>query len=144
MVVHEWLDGIETAGLDDEADSVPKKTWLHVAAVSKPGKIAFYIGKKKIEFEKKSESAQPFSLTLNPAKGEFNVDELLLDETAAVQFEAFRENTENRVPYAALDHREKWLVLEAQDPEKVKTNLFETEQFRAAVRAVIDSDTQGV
>jgi hypothetical protein len=142
IVIHEWLNGTETAGLDDVEDAMPKKTWLHVAAVSAPGTIALYIGNKKIEFDKKSDAAGPFSFTLNPAKNEFNADELLLDETAAVQFADFAENTEGRVPYAALDCREKWLVLEAQDAGKVKTNLFETEQFRAAVQAVIN--TQGV
>ena len=146
-VIHTWLDGEETASLDDEStllNTIPRKTWLHVAAVATPDIIALYIGSKKIEFEKKSEAAGPFALTLNPAKNEFNVDEILLDETAAVEFEEFAENTEGRVPYAALDYREKWFVLEAQTPDKVKTNLFETEQFRTAVQAVIDSNTQGV
>jgi hypothetical protein len=140
MVIHEWLGGSETASLDGAA--APKKTWLHVATVATPDSLALYIGNKKIEFDRKSEAAAPFSLALNPAKNEFNADELLLDETAAVPFADFAENTEGRVPYAALDCREKWLVLEAQDPGKVKTNLFETEQFRAAVLAAIN--TQGV
>jgi glutaredoxin-related protein len=144
IVIHKWLGGEETASLDDEMIAIPPRTWLHVAAVSTPDIIALYIGDKKIEFEKKSESAGPFALTLNPAKNEFNVDELLIDETAAVGFGEFAENTVARVPYAALDYREKWFVLEAQSPDKVKTNLFETEQFKAAVRAVIDSNTQGV
>jgi hypothetical protein len=146
IVIHKWLGGEETVSLDDEAllTPIPKKTWMHIAAVSTPDIIAFYIGDRKIEFEKKSEAAGAFSLMLNPTKNEFNVDELLLDETAAIEFEEFAENTGGRVPYAALDHREKWFVLEAQSPDKVKTNLFETEQFRAAVQAVIDSNTQGV
>jgi hypothetical protein len=144
IAIHKWLGGEETASLDDEMIAIPQKTWLHVAAVSTPDIIALYIGGKKIEFEKKSEAAGPFALTLNPAKNEFNVDELLIDETAAAGFGEFAENTGGRVPYAALDHREKWFVLEAQSPDKVKTNLFETEQFRAAVQAVIDSNTQGV
>jgi hypothetical protein len=144
IVIHEWMNGngTETADLDKEMIAIPKRTWLHIAAVSTPEILAFYIGGKKIEFDKKTNSALKWSLALNPAKNEFNIDELLLDETAAVPFADFAENTEGRVPYAALDYREKWLVLEAQDPGKVKTNLFETEQFRAAVQAAIN--TQGV
>ena len=49
------------------------------------------------------------------------------------------QNTSDRIPYAALDYRQKWFVLEAQDPALIKTNLFDCEQFRAAVQAVIDS-----
>jgi hypothetical protein len=97
IAVHTWLGGEETASLDDEAtllNTIPRKTWLHIAAASTPDIIALYIGGKKIEFEKKSEAVGPFTLILNPAKNEFNVDELLLDETAAVQFAEFAENTE--------------------------------------------------
>jgi hypothetical protein len=123
ILTHEWLNGAETASLDDEGIALPLKTWLHIAAVSGQGKIAVYIGSKKIEFIKRSVSAGPFSLTLNPAKNEFNIDELLLDETAAALFETFKDNTQDRVPYAALDYRENWLVLEARDTDKVKTCL---------------------
>jgi hypothetical protein len=74
----------------------------------------------------------------NPDQNEFNLDELMLDETAAADFDIFSANTEGRIPWAALDFTQKWFVLEAQDPALVKTNLFETEQFKAAVRAVIN------
>jgi hypothetical protein len=99
--------------------------------------LSLFIGNNRIDFDKAS-AAGPLTLCVNPARLEFNLDELMLDETAAVNFDQFAANTGARIPWAALDWTEKHFVLEAQDPALVHTNIFESEQFREAVYAAID------
>jgi hypothetical protein len=138
ILLHEASSGCsEYVSLDDEGIVIPRKIWFHLAVIATQDTIALYIDDRKIEFDRQSDFAQPFSLTLNPMQAICNIDELLLDESVAVSFDAFLENTDKRIPYAALNHQERWFILEAQDTNKVKTNLFETEQFKAAVRAAI-------
>jgi hypothetical protein len=145
IAVHAYSSGgSETASLDDAGITIPEKLWVHIALIATPDVIALYIDEQKIEFNRKSNSAQPFSLILNPMQAVCNIDDLLLDETAAVSFAVFKQNTSDRIPYAGLDYREKWFVLEAQDTQKVKTNLFETPEFRSAVRAAVEEIQEGV
>jgi hypothetical protein len=124
--------------MDNEGIAFNPKTWIHIAVVTTPDAISLFIGDKRIDFTKQSISNQSKILEINPYMFEFNLDELMIDETTESDFIKFAENTINRVPYAALSHEQKWFVLEVDDPMKVKTNLFETEQFKAAVRAVIN------
>jgi hypothetical protein len=138
-VVHEWLNGRETASLGSAGIDIPDKTWTHLAAVQTHTGISLFVKDKRIDFVRRSRSAHPMSFEFNRGKTLFNIDELFFDASAEVDFAAFCENTDERIPYAALDYKEKWFVLEAQDTAKVKTNLFETAQFRAAVQAVIDA-----
>jgi hypothetical protein len=142
--VHQWgNNNEETAILYDAGIDLPAAAWIHIAAVATQNILSLFIGESRIDFERKTQSAQLFSLTLNPDRHELNLDELLLDATAAIPFDQFTANTSMKIPYAALDYREKWLVLEAQNTAQVKTNLFETDAFRAAVAAAI-ADLQGV
>jgi hypothetical protein len=138
-IIHEALDGThEIASLDDIELTIARRTWLHIAAVSTPDTLSFFIGGNRIEFNKIS-MAGPLAVGINPAKHEFNLDELMLDEVEAANFDQFTANTAARIPWAALDYTEKHFVLEAQDPALVHTNIFESEQFREAVYAAIDA-----
>jgi hypothetical protein len=136
-VTHTWSVGTETVYLDESIE-ISEKTWIHIAAVSTPESLSLFIGKARVDFVKRDGPSQQTTFTLNEWQREFNVDELSINPGVAVDFGAFSDNTENRIPYAALDHHKKWFVLEAQDPALIKTNLFDSEQFKAAVQAVID------
>jgi hypothetical protein len=138
-VTHTWSGGTETRFLDDLGFIIASKTWLHIAVVSTSSTLSLFIGKSRVDFLKQDGAAQQMTLTLNEGQTEFNIDEFSINPGAAVNFSEFSDNTDNRIPYAALDYRQKWFVLEAQDPALIKTNLFESEQFRTAVQAVIDS-----
>jgi len=137
-VIHTWEGGTETRSLDDLGFVVASKTWLHIAAVSTLDTLSLFIGKSKVDFAKHN-SIQRMTFTINEGKREFNIDEFSINPDVAVSFDDFSDNTDKRIPYASLDYRKKWFVLEAQDPNLVKTNLFNSEQFKAAVQAVINS-----
>jgi hypothetical protein len=83
--------------------------------------------------------ADPLAFTVNEELDEFNIDELSIAEVAE-PFEAFSENTRNRIPYAALDYAQKYAIILVDDPQKLRTNLFESDQFREAVQAIMDGN----
>jgi hypothetical protein len=118
---------------------IDENKWIHFAVVNTKQKLSVYINDKRFDFQKFSYDDMPVSAIFNENLGIFNIDELFIDSTIALGFPAFAENTIARLPYAALDHQEKWFILEAEDINKVKTNLFETDAFRAAVEAVINN-----
>jgi hypothetical protein len=138
-VTHTWSGGTEIRYLDDLGFVIESKTWLHVAVVSTSTTLSLFIGKSRVDFTKQDGAVQQMAFTMNEGQAEFNIDEFSINPGTAINFNGFSENTDNRIPYAALDYRQKWFVLEAQDPALIKTNLFESEHFRTAVQAVIDS-----
>ena len=138
-VMHTWSHGIETENLDDLGFAYESKAWLHIAVVSTPTTLSLFAGKVRADFMKRGGAGRQMIFILNKDEREFNVDELSFNPGAALNFDDFADNTDDRIPYAALDYRQKWFVLEAQDPALIKTNLFESQQFRTAVQAVIDS-----
>jgi hypothetical protein len=68
-----------------------------------------------------------------------NIDELTIDRFAALAIESFVGNTAAHIPYGGLDYTQKWAVLMFDNPNRVVTNLFESEQFRMAVLAAINN-----
>jgi hypothetical protein len=135
---HTWPAGSESVDLDAEGIAITQNTWTHLAVVSTAENISVYINKSRVDFDKHVQTEGNMNLEINEDQDEFNVDELTLDRTMPAAFDGFSANSDARIPYAALDYQEKWMVLMAEDPDKVKTNLFETEQFRDAVHAVIN------
>jgi hypothetical protein len=118
---------------------INEETWLHFAVINTKTKISVFVTDKRFDFQKTSFNDRPVTAIINELLDDINIDELHIDPVTALDFSAFTENTEARLPYAALNHHEKWLILEAEDVTKVKTNLFETDAFRAAVEAVVQS-----
>jgi hypothetical protein len=134
---HTWPAGSESVDLDEEGIAITQNTWTHLAVVSTAETISLFVNKSRIDFAKHVQTSGNMNLEINEDQDEFNLDELTLDRTAAAAFDGFSANSDAHIPYAALNYQEKWMVLMAEDPQKVKTNLFETEQFRSAVQAVI-------
>jgi hypothetical protein len=134
---HLWQGGSESVNLEDEGVEILENMWIHTAAISTQDTISLFIGGKKIDFERHSHTAETFDFEINEEEDEVNIDEVSLFSGTAPGFADFAENSAERVPYAALDYRENWFILEAGDTAKVKTNLFETNLFKDAVRAVL-------
>jgi hypothetical protein len=118
---------------------IKEETWIHFAIINTKSKISVFITDKRFDFLKSSFDDQPVTILINELLDALNIDELFIDPVTALNFSDFAKNTEWRIPYAALNHEEPWLILEAEDLEKVKTNLFDTNVFRSAVKAVVNS-----
>jgi hypothetical protein len=145
-LAHNYQGGSESVDLDAEGVQIQTGIWIHIAAVATQAGMSLYIDDKRIDVVKHSQAAQLMTLEINEDEDTLNLDELSFDGSVALSFDDFLAVNESRVPYAALDHEEPWAVLEVRDTEKVKTNLFETEeflktyqsdQFKQAVQAAI-------
>jgi hypothetical protein len=134
---HNWASGDEFIDLDAEGVVITEKTWLHLAAVVTPETVFFYIGTRQFSFTRNGNASTVTPFTINEDMNELNLDELSLIHNAAEPLEAFAENTAGRVPFAGLNYLEKFMVVMADDPEKVKTNLFDGEDFKSKVLEII-------
>ena len=135
---HDWGEGNESIDLDAAGVALVQSVWLHAAFVLTADTIFFFIGEHQFSFERRRPAADALPFVLNEELDQFNLDELSIIAGAAEAYEQFAENTEKRVPYAALDYQQKYAVVMVDDPAKLRTNIFESDQFREAVRAIID------
>jgi hypothetical protein len=135
---HDWGEGNESIDIDAEGVTLDQEVWIHAALVLEPDAINLFIGQRQFAFDRMRPAAGPMPFTINEDMNRFNLDELSIIAEAAETLEAFSENTGNRIPYAALDYTQKYAVIMVEDPQKLRTNLFEGDQFRDAVRAIID------
>jgi hypothetical protein len=135
---HDWGEGSESIDLDAEGVALVQSVWLHIAFVLTEETIFFFIGGHQFSFERKRPVVNALPFVLNEELERFNLDELSIVGGTAETYERFAENTENRVPYAALDYQQKYAVVMVDDPQKLRTNIFESEQFREAVQAIIN------
>jgi hypothetical protein len=134
---HDWGEGNETIDLDALGIALNQRIWLHIALVLTPTEIVFLLNDKQVVFTRRRPILNPLPFVLNEDVNHFNLDELSIINGAMVDRAAFIENTEKRVPYAALDYMQKYAVFMVDDPAKFKTNIFESAQFRTAVQGII-------
>jgi hypothetical protein len=112
-------------------------SWIHIAAVATTQKLSLFINSAKIDVVKHNQALQDVDVIINEGRDTVNIDELNIDRTIALASAAFNANTQKYIPYAALDYTQKWSVLMFDNPNRVYTNLFESEQFKMAVKAAI-------
>jgi hypothetical protein len=140
ILYHDWGEGNEYIDLDVAGVVLPQRSWIHFAFVLTPTDIIINIGSKQLSFSRYRPIAGPLPFILNEELNTFNIDELSIINSAMIDHDAFLENGEKRIPYAALDYQKKFAVLMVDDPELFRTNIFESDQFKAAVQAVIDNN----
>jgi hypothetical protein len=137
---HDWGEGNESIDLEAAGVELVQRSWLHVAFVLTGGTIGFFIGMRQFSFDRKRPVADALPFTINENLKEFNLDELSVIAGAAETYGVFSQNTENRIPYAALDYTQKHAVIMVDDPDKFWTNIFDGGRFKAAVQAVINGN----
>jgi hypothetical protein len=136
-IYHNWVGGDEFIDLDANGVVISEKTWLHMAVIATPAAILFFIGNRQFSFTRNGNVAATTPFIINEDMNELDLDELSLIHNAAGPFGLFWANTTDRIPYAGLNYLEKAMVIMADDPEKVKTNLFDGEYFRAKVLEIV-------
>ncbi len=134
---HDWGEGTESIDLDSAGVVLNQGTWIHFAFVLNSINILIFIGEKQLTFARHRPIANPLSFVLNEEMNQFNIDELSIINDVEIEFNDFAANTVNRIPYAALDYQQKYAVIMVDDPEKLRTNIFESPQFKDAVKAII-------
>lgn len=121
--------------LDGLGINFEKNTWLHIGVVMTEDIIAMYLNTQKVEFPRYSKGSSNTEVILNNTQNTFVLDELMIDTTTAELFEDFAENTVKRIPWAALDRKNKQFVLEA---DNFITNIFDSgSPFESRVKQII-------
>jgi hypothetical protein len=117
--------------------TIDANSWVHIAVIAAETQLSLLIGTGKIDFPKHFQKPADFDCILNEDRAEINLDELNIDRTVAITAAAFNQNTALFLPYGALDYTQKWGVLMFDNPNRIATNLFESEQFKMAVLSAI-------
>jgi hypothetical protein len=126
--------------IDMSMIAIYPNAWTHIALVSTQQKFYFFINNAQFEVTKHYQTTgEESDIVINEGQDTANIDELMIDRFAALAIASFISNTADRIPYAGLDYTQKWAVLMFDNPNKVVTNLFESEQFRMAVLAAINN-----
>lgn len=93
---------------------------------------------KAQEFNRYETASAALSVVLNSGKNSFLLDELMIDNTTAETLATFYEHTTNRVPWANLSKSNDYFILTVADLENFKTNIFDTDIFKAKVLEIIN------
>ena len=101
-----------------------REGWYHMAVVMDATHISLFLNGSEIQFNRYSSGSQAMQMSLNPNKVLLSIDELMIDTTVAESLDLFIKNSGDKVPWGSLDYEDKWLVLMASDPTKVRSNCF--------------------
>jgi hypothetical protein len=130
--------GSETVNMS--AVEIRPNNWTHIAFVATSQKFVIFIDNTYFEVAKHYQTTgEESDVIINEGRDTANIDELTIDRSVALSIAAFTSNTTAHLPYAGLDRTENWAVLMFDNPNRVVTNLFESEQFRMAVWAAINN-----
>lgn len=119
---HTTLSGTNKYSLLDYGIVFTPNEWYHFAISSTDSLFCVVINDKLIQL-KKQQFAEPIQLTMNPSKGLFVLDELLISPIEAVSVDELIENYTRRIPYGSLDYKEKHFVFDVND-SKVWSNFL--------------------
>ena len=140
FVQHSGVAQTEIMSLAKMGITFESNTWLHFAVVMTEEKITAYLNDKEVPFTRCASAAQTATIKLNETKNSFILDEFLIDPVTAETFDDFVETTKNKVPFGSLDWRQQWFIIDAKNTANIKTNIFDSEIFRAAVKKIIQEE----
>ena len=111
--------------------------WYHVAVVLTSTHIKLFMDTKNAltdeyeitevaSFARYTSGAQNVQLVIGENKNIIGIDELMFDPTQAMSLVDFQDFTERNIPWGELDADDGYLVVNAKDPAKVKSNCFFT------------------
>ena len=91
---------------------------------------------RKKDFERYEKASHASKAIFNESLNSFILDELAIDIKHKENFSDFVATSENKIPFGALDWKEKHMVIDYSGT--LKTNLFDSELFKSAVLKVIE------
>ena len=151
---------------DDMGVSFNEYKWYHIGIVFTEFRIKFLINDKSYHtdgataipdagesdpsvsyegFVRYATTASDIDVSLNEEETSVILDELYIDEAKELSVD-FKEQTFNRIPWAALSKDENdWFIFDAKDPSKVKSNILEyfksqllaSDEFRDRVLEIV-------
>ena len=101
-----------------------------------------WINDKKKDFERYEKASHASKAIFNESLNSFILDELAIDIKHKENFSDFVATSEKKIPFGALDWREKHMVIDYSGD--LRTNLFDSELFKAAVLKVIEEKQENL
>jgi hypothetical protein len=137
-IQHDGQTESEQKELADIGVTFTPNNWLHIGIIANNTKIIVALNDKAQEFNRYETASAVLSVVLNSGKNSFLLDELMIDNTTAETLATFYEHTTNRVPWANLSKSNDYFILTVADLENFKTNIFDTDIFKAKVLEIIN------
>ena len=137
-IKHDGQTESEQKELADIGVKFTPNNWLHIGIIANNTKIIVALNDKAQEFNRYETASAALSVVLNSGKNSFLLDELMIDNTTAETLATFYEHTTNRVPWANLSKSNDYFILTVADLENFKTNIFDTNIFKAKVLEIIN------
>lgn len=115
--------------------------WLHFGITMNNDELKIYINKKMKIFKRFSRSifANVAEFNLNPDNS-FMLDELMIDSAVSENFDDFAKSTDDKIPFGNLDYKKDYFILDVKDLDNFKTNIFDSEIFKNAVKNIIEEE----
>ena len=137
-IQHDGQTESEQKELADIGVTFTPNNWLHIGIIANNTKIIVALNDKAQEFNRYETASAALSVVLNSGKNSFLLDELMIDNTTAETLATFYEHTTNRVPWANLSKSNDYFILTVKDLQNFKTNIFDTDIFKAKVLEIIN------
>lgn len=117
--------------------SYEPNTWLHIGVVCDGSNMTLHTGLGTETFRRYAAHDVELSIALNKGRQSFMLDELMVDTAAVESADTFAAHTADRIPWGALDKDKSHFVLTADDPESIRTNIFDSALFKSKVLKII-------
>lgn len=138
---HADLEYASPAGTERRSDiTFNMNSWYHIGIFCHDGYFTVFISemttRSSYAFEQNVSFVSDITLSINPSKKLMCIDELMVSPTVAGSTSQFNQNTNDRIPFGALNKDEKHFVLDV-DNSKVWTNLFDDENVQDKIRNIV-------
>jgi hypothetical protein len=138
-ITHTWQGGNkEIDYLENHNKHLQERRWYHFAIVFNSNNVSLFVDDIEIDFNRYQTSQQLMTIFINENENSLIFDELMIDPNVAIPFNDFVNNTNNKIPWAALNSNNNYFILDAKDPQYFKTNIFNSDDFRNAVLSVVN------
>lgn len=142
-IKHQGVSTFEIKRLELIGETLREGEWKHIAVTMDEENIYCYIGATKVTFARYSVDHSGATAIINDSEHSMILDELLIDDTASESFASFVKSSEDKICWGEVDHSDDYLILHANEDENgkplIKTNIFNSDEFKNAVKAIIDS-----
>lgn len=142
-VRHQGVSTFEIKKIKLYNETFGEGEWKHIAVVMDKENIYCYIGSSKMVFARYSRDPTGATAIINDNNHSMIIDELFIDETLAESFSSFVKTSEDKIPWGALNSESNYMVLHANEDSNgkplIKTNIFKSDEFKNAVKSIINS-----
>ena len=142
LIRHAFMGNITETELNQN-ELEPGK-WYHFGVIADSATLKLLINNKNFFWQSRIQT-YPITIDINSTAGTIDgensllmIDEIMFDPSVALDVEIFNRNTALRRPWGKLDDQHPWMILNVQNPQFFKTNIFESPAFKESVQAVIN------